>query len=524
MSATLLVAGALIGVSHAADIPRDTVVMAKRIDGIQSLDPAEVYEVSGLEAVGNLYDRLLDEEPGKPGHWRPSLALSWQVDAAGLRYTFKMRRGVRFASGNLLTAADAAFSLQRAIKLDRMPAQMFRPFGLTPETADARIAAPDEETLVIETARPLAPSLLYQCLTAAGASIVDRREVLAHAREGDWGADWLATHSAGSGPYGLKLWRPGERYTLDAVADYWNGAPKNRRVIVLDIADGATQRLMLGRGDVDYARDLDKDQIEAIAHDPAIAIDRGVQSSLVYLALNQADPLLRRPGVVEALKYLIDDRAIVRHVLGGGAIVHQSVLPIGFLGADDRLAYLPDVDRARRLLAAAGLPDGFEVSLDVPGVPPWIDIAQALQANLAQARVRLAILPGEGKATLTKYRARRHQLFLGEWQPDYPDSQSNADAFAVAPDLGADADAKTLAWRNGWQDDAAQRLAAAAGGEADVERRALLLGELQDEVQRRGPYIFLFQHVEQAAHRRDVDGLVIGASADHIRYAGIAKP
>jgi peptide/nickel transport system substrate-binding protein len=138
--------------------------------------------------------------------------------------------------------------------------------------------------------------------------------------------------------------------------------------------------------------------------------------------------------------------------------------------------------------------------------------------------VRLAILPGEGKATLTKYRARRHQLFLGEWQPDYPDSQSNADAFAVAPDLGADADAKTLAWRNGWQDDAAQRLAAAAGGEADVERRALLLGELQDEVQRRGPYIFLFQHVEQAAHRRDVDGLVIGASADHIRYAGIAKP
>ena len=159
----------------------------------------------------------------------------------------------------------------------------------------------------------------------------------------------------------------------------------------------------------------------------------------------------------------------------------------------------------------------------MPGAAPWIDIAQALQAGFAAGGVHLVLLPGEAKATLTKYRARRHQLFLGQWQPDYPDPQSNADAFAMAPDLGADAADKTLAWRNFWQDDSAARLAAAAASDGDVGRRAALLRALDDEVRAHGPYIFLFQTIEQAAHRKNVDGLVLGSSPAQTRYAGIAK-
>jgi len=181
--------------------------MAKRIDGIQSLDPAEAYEISGLEAVGNLYDRLLDEDREHPGQVRPALAQSWQVDATGRRYTFTCGRACA-SLGRSGDGGDAAFSLHRLVRLDRMPAQMFRQFGLAPDTVATRITATDDATLVIETARPMAPSLLYQCLTAAGASIVDRRLVLAHERDGDLGVDWLAAHSAGSGAYSLVAWRP----------------------------------------------------------------------------------------------------------------------------------------------------------------------------------------------------------------------------------------------------------------------------------------------------------------------------
>jgi peptide/nickel transport system substrate-binding protein len=430
---------------------------------------------------------------------------------------------VRFTSGDPVTAQDAAFSLQRAVLLDKAPALILRQFGFTADNVDTRIRAEDDATLVIETAKPVAPSFLFYCLTAAVASVVDRREVLAHEKLGDLGHDWLATHSAGSGPYRLRIWRPGERYALDANAGYWGGPPKNRRVVVLNIKEAATQRLLLEHGDADYARDLNKDQLTALAHDPQIAFDRGLQGTLTYISLNQSNPYLDRPQVVEALKYLVDYDGIRRHLLDGTEVVHQSFLPDGLLGAVDDHPFTYDPARAKALLKAAGLPDGFVVNLDVRNGPPWIDIAQALQADFARGGVRLVLTPGDGKEIMTKYRARRQDLFLGEWAPDYPDPQSNAQAFTANDDDSDGAAVKTLAWRNNWQDPAAEQLAAKAQDEGNIKRRAALYGALQRELQRSGPYIFLFQQVEVAAHRHGVSGLVIGASPDHTRYAGITK-
>jgi peptide/nickel transport system substrate-binding protein len=497
--------------------------MAKRIGDIQSLDPAEAYETSGEEVIGNLYDRLLDYDPAHIADIRGALAQSWSVDEEGRRYTFKMRPGVHFTSGDPVTAEDAAFSLRRAVFLNKAPAMILRQFGFTASNVSSRIRAEDNSTLVLETATPVAPSFLFYCLTATVGSVVDRREVLAHERLGDLGHDWLATHSAGSGPYRLHIWRPGERYALDANEKYWGGAPKNRRVLVLNIKEAATQRLLLEHGDADYARDLDKDQLAALAHNPQIAFDRGLQTTLTYIGLNQRNTYLRRPQVVEALKYLVDYDGIAHHLLGGTRVVHQSFLPDGLLGAVDDRPFAYDPARAKTLLAAAGLPDGFSVKLDVLNGPPWIDIAQALQAGFARAGVRLVLVPGDGKEILTKYRARRHELFLGEWATDYPDPQSNAQAFTMDADDSDAAPVKTLAWRNGWQDPAAERLAEKATHENNIARRAALYGQLQHELQRNGPYIFLFQQVGVAAHRRGVKGLVIGASPDHTRYAGITK-
>src|SRR5229473_1970487 len=302
----LLLLSAPLGGPARAATPPDTVVMGKGIDDIVSLDPAEVYEVSGAEVVGNVYDRLIEGDPRDPAQIRAGLATAWSVDSSGRVFTFKLRRDTRFATGAPVTAGDAAFSLQRAIALDKAPALVLRQLGFTRDNVAARVRAVDEGTLVIETTRVLAPSLVYFCLTAPVASIVERNEALAHELEGDLGNGWLAGHSAGSGPYRLRLWRPAERYVLDANPDYWGGTPANRHVFVRHIKEAATQRLMLLRGDIDYARDLDKDQLEAIAGNPAIRFDRGVQSLVTYLALNQRNPFLRHPEVVAAIKHLID--------------------------------------------------------------------------------------------------------------------------------------------------------------------------------------------------------------------------
>jgi peptide/nickel transport system substrate-binding protein len=503
--------------------PPDVIVMGKAIEDIVSLDPAESYEVSNAEAIGNLYDRLVESDPRTPGALRAGLAERWEVDGEGRVFTFHLRPGARFASGDPVTAADAAFSLERALKLDLAPAMVLRVLGLTKETIGARLRTPDAATLVLDLPRALAPSLVFLCLTAPVASVVDRNLVLAHEQEGDLGNGWLASHSAGSGPYALARWRPAERYVLDANADYWGGAPRNRRVIVRHIREAATQRLMLQGGDIDYARDLDKDQLDGIRRDPAIRIDRSLQNLVTYLAFNQRNPDLRRPEVIEAVKYLVDYDGIARAILGETAIVHQDFEPEGTLGALDERPYAYDPARARALLAKAGLAEGFTLTLDVRNASPSTEVAQALQASFGAAGIRLEIIAADDKQVITKYRARHHDIFLGEWGADYPDPHSNAEAFAFNDDNSDRAARRTPAWRNGWSDPVMNARVLEAMIEPDLEHRAALYRELQRVHQAAAPFVFLFQRVANVAHRSAVDGLVLGLAPDQIRYAGIAK-
>jgi len=112
---------AAISAPVAAETPKDTVVMAKQIDDIISLDPGEVFEFSGGEVTGNVYDKLLDFNVKKVSELHGRLAESWKVAEDGRTYTFKMRKGLKFASGNPITADDAAWSLQRAVILNKTP-------------------------------------------------------------------------------------------------------------------------------------------------------------------------------------------------------------------------------------------------------------------------------------------------------------------------------------------------------------------------------------------------------------------
>ena len=195
----------------------------------------------------------------------------------------------------------------------------------------------------------------------------------------------------------------------------------------------------------------------------------------------------------------------------------------GILGATDDRPFRYDPARARALLSEAGLGGGFAVTIDVRNTSPWSDVAQALQASFAAAGITLGIIAADDKQVLTKYRARHHDIFLGEWGPDYPDPHSNAEAFAVNDDNADGAARKTPAWRTAWSDPAMNAAVAAAMTERDVVRRAQLYQDLQRAHQRAAPFVFLFQRVEIAAHRADIDGLVLGLASDQTRYAGIAK-
>ena len=127
-----------------AETPADTLVIADKIDDIVSLDPAESFEFSGNDMLNNVYDSLIELDPTNLGPLVPGLAESWEVGDDGVTYTFKMRPGAKFHTGNPVTAEDAAWSLQRAVILNKTPAFILTQFGFTPENVAEKIKATDD--------------------------------------------------------------------------------------------------------------------------------------------------------------------------------------------------------------------------------------------------------------------------------------------------------------------------------------------------------------------------------------------
>ena len=520
LAAVVVAAGA--GMAIAAT-PKDTVVMAKQIDDIISLDPGEVFEFSGGEVVGNVYDKLIMFDLNDVSKIEGRIAESWTADPDGKTYTFKLRKGLNFASGNPITAADAAYSLQRAVIMDKTPGFILTQFGFTKDNAKERIKATDADTLVLVTEKQVAPTFFYYCLTANVAAIVDSKVVQQHVKGDDFGNEWLKTNSAGSGPYNLRGWKASESYTLEANDKYWGKKAATKRVVVRHVPEPSAQRLLLEKGDADFARNLSRDQLEAIKGNANIATQATRKGAVIYLGLNQKNQYLSKPEVATAMKYLVDYDGIEKNILSGSYVAHQAFLPKGFLGAIDDRPYKFDLAKAKELLAAAKLDNGFLVTIDAPNSSPWSDIAQAMQATFAQAGVKLEIIPGEQKQVITKYRARNHDMVLLYWGPDYQDPHTNAQTFAMNPDNSDAATTKTLAWRNSWDIPDMTKRTELAVVERDGEKRAAMYEALEREHQKISPFIIMFQQIEVSANRKSVTGFVVGPSFDTNLYAGIAK-
>ena len=506
-----------------AGTPEDMLVMAWQFDDIITLDPAEIFEFSGAEYACNTYDRLIRYDVDDVTRISGLLAESWKISQDGKTYTFKIRKHVKFASGNPMTAEDVVFSLQRVVILDKSPAFILGQFGFTAENVKNKIRAVDDYTVTLETDKVYAPTFLLYCLTAGVGSVVDKKVVLQHEENGDLGYNWLKTHFAGGGPFRLNNWRAAEILTLDANEHYWDGIPKMKRVIIRHIAEPATQRLLLEKGDIDIARNLGPDQIDGLRDNKNIKIHIAPKGGIFYLGLNQKHEALKKPEVRQALKYLVDYDGIAGTILKGSMVVHQAFLPKGFLGALEDKPFMLNPIKAKKLLAKAGYPNGLKLSMDTRNNFPTLDMAQSIQSTFAQGGVELEIIPMDGKQALTKYRARNHEVYIGRWGPDYQDPHTNADTFAKNMDNSDNAKAKPLAWRNAWDIPAMSKKTIAAVQERDPAKRKQLYLDIQKEHQAGSPFVIMFQDIEMSAERTHVKNFILGPSFDSNFYRFITK-
>ena len=515
-----LLAGALVAFAPQsfAETPKDTLVIAKQIDDIISLDPAEAYELTGIEILANSYDRIMRFEPTDITKLVGGASESAAVSDDGKTFTFKMRSGMKFASGNPVTAQDAAFSLQRVIKLEKTPVFLLSQLGWTKDNVDKLVTAPDDATLKITITEDYAPSLVYALLSSVVGSVVDSKVAKEHEKDGDFGYAWLKTNSAGGGAYVIKSWKPNESVVLEGNPNYRGGAPKLNRVVIRHVPEPAAQRLALEKGDVDIARNLTPDQASGLASNKDVVINSVPQALLYYVAMNLKTKEFQDPKVRQAVRYLIDYKGMSDTFLKGKMQVHQSLWASGFWASYDENPYTFDPDKAKALLKEAGYPDGFSVDMDVPNSDPFTNISQNVQSTMAKGGIKVNLIPEETKALLTKYRARQHQMLMIYWGPDYMDPHTNADGFAHNTDNSDGAKGHPLAWRNAWPAEEETKMTDVAVKERDTEKRKQDYIDLQKKVLETEPYAIMFQSADELAERANVKGFVMGPSADVVYY------
>lgn len=483
----------------------EKVLVIGHAESTDSLDPARGYTQTTGIVHRATYSTLVTFPDADSSSIEPRLASSWEISDDGLTYTFTLREGAVFSDGEPVTADDVVFSVNRLKNVKGNPAFL----------ADNIIGvAAVDETTVQFTLAVARPSFLAE-LTNPVFSVTNADVVRANggtdaedAAETDTAEAYLNSTSAGSGPYILEKWDQQVETVLVRNPNYWGEAPYFDRVIITNIPEAATQKTALEAGDIDMALDLSADQLGSLQNDPAITIYRGPSQYTHFLLMNQ-DPAVggpvSDPKVQLAIRYALDYEGY--KALWGGVTPGSNMAYGLFASYGEDKALQRDLDQARALLAEAGYPDGFEVTLSYPDFT-WQGVnmntnAQKIQADLAEVGITVELNPGELQVSLEEYRSGQQGFAYWFWGPDILDP---LDLLSFLP--GGKVATERALWLPENADADLLALIEQAKVETDPDARVAVFGQLQDYLQQNGPFAPFNQPDLQTAYRADIQGYV----------------
>ncbi len=474
-----------------AETPKDQLVIGMNMANMLGLDPHEIGQFEPSHVFANVYDQLLTTNADDISQIEPQAVESWEVDDAG-NITMTLREGMTFHSGNPVTVDDVIWSFNRLMEINKSGSTSFKEFGYTAENIKEKLRKIDERTFVLEQATPVSADLKLYFLAKPSASVLDSEEIMSHEVDGDLGAAWLATNAAGSGPFMLNRWAPNDIAILERFDDYWAGPAIMSRVLIRHIPESQSQRLQLQQGDLDVGYTLSSADFEGLENHPDVEVQRIPGGGHYYFSVNMKDPDLGKREVREALKWCIDYEGINSAIMKNyGLSWQRQVLP-GVLGELPDLELELDIERCRQELADAGYPDGMSKTLRVLTLPPFIEIATAIQGTMGQAGVEVEILPGDGGSVYGAMRNRDFEMLVGRSGGGFiPDPHDTLQGSAYNPDNSDEAQLTgQISWRASWYFPEVNELIEQGLVESDREKREQIYQEVQRVIEDKVSFMF----------------------------------
>ena len=323
-----------------AQVVGGTVTYAAGADP-DNLDPANA-ESNPSEAVNRMmYENLarFDEKLKIV----PGLASKWQQSKDGLTWTFFLRKGVKFHDGTPFNAEAVKVFVERMIGPEKPSRSgLYVPFVNTVEVVD-------DYTVKINLKAPFAFFLNNLAHSASGIVSPTALKTL--------GKD-ISRKPVGTGPFKFVEWIHGDHITMVRNDQYWGGKPKLDKIIVKTVKEDSARVMMLQSGDAHLIVRIPSEDIARLEKDPKIKLDSTETLRVLYISINCSKKPFTDVRVRQALNYAVDKESIVKNLYQGRALVSSGIVAPLTTGYVRVQGYSYDPEKAKKLLAEAGFPNG----------------------------------------------------------------------------------------------------------------------------------------------------------------------
>lgn len=367
-----------------------TVGIAQDLD--DSLDPHQTVAAGTREVLFNIFEGLV--KPNSDGEMIPAVAEKYTLSEDGTTYTFTLREGVKFHNGQTVTAEDVVYSINRCAAV---PEGQEKPL-VAAFSAVKSVEALDEKTVAVTIAQRDLEFISYMTAAIIPADYENQD-----------------TAPVGTGPFRFVSRTPQQDFVMERFEDYW-GAPAWLDKVTYKICENADALVMnLNGGSIDLCAHLTSAQASQL--NQSFQVLEGTMNLVQAIYLNNQAKPFDNQLVRQALCYAIDRQGIMDMVADGhGTAVGSSIYPAFTKYFVPELVdkYPHDVAKAKELLAQAGYPDGFDMTISVPNnYQPHMDTAEVVAEQLREAGINVTIQPVEWSTWLdTIYNGRQFQATL----------------------------------------------------------------------------------------------------------------
>ena len=395
-------------------------VIARTADS-QSMNNTTVFDNESIWIFEQIFQTLYTVTPNGKGV-QPMLATSYKVSADKKTYTFTLRSGVKFSTGQPMTSADVKFSIDQS----RAAA---KGWGYI-DTAIKSVAAPTPSTVVVTLKYPWAPLLADLSLFSNG---------IVPANYGGKSETQFYNAPVGTGPFKWGFWHKGSALKLIRNPNYWEkGKPYLNSVTWTDVPSDNTRELQLKGGQAQIDEFPAWSTVSSLKTTPNVTMNLFNSTRTDYLAFNELRKPFQDPHVRRAISLAVNRAALVKAVLFGNGKPANSLFPPQvpyYQAATQGLQF--DLTAAKQEMAKSSVPNGFSATILVSsGFSDYVTIATILQSELKPLGINLKIQTLDPNTANVNQQSLKYDMTLTYWTMDIPDPDELA-TFGVDPKSGA---------------------------------------------------------------------------------------